>query len=275
MNDRTFHPVRLPMYDWPEVREATAQLENALQSALINALGLDPSDLTPWPEDIDVHRIWDRPGALLTQTCGYPLTHALRDSVRPLGVPHYAAEGCDGPSYCSQLVVLKDSPFNTVEDLRGNRAAYNGTDSQSGMNAFRHIIAGCAEGGAFFSEVRLTGSHLGSLKAVAEGAADIASIDAVCWALACREVPDLARKLRTIGQTESAPGLPMITSLKWSSSDADIMVETIRSVLSDPGTVRFRDRLLISGFSPIKLDDYDPILRMEREVEELGYPTLN
>ncbi len=48
-----FH-VRLPMYDWPEVREATADLEAALQTALVEALRLSPSQILHWPEHLDL-----------------------------------------------------------------------------------------------------------------------------------------------------------------------------------------------------------------------------
>ena len=274
MTGGVFLPVRLPMYDWPEIRKSTRNLEEALQSALVKALDLEPSDLAASPTDTDLHTFWNHPDLLLGQTCGYPLTHALRGKVRPLGVPHYDAAGCQGVRYCSHLVVAADSPFETLADLPGKTAVYNSADSQSGMNAFRHRVAPLAAGASFFSSVIKSGSHLASLKLVAEGRADIASIDAVCWALACQELPELTAKLRSIGVTAAAPGLPLITSMKWSSSDADKMVETIRSVFSDPATAECRSRLRISGFSTVKPEDYDQILRMEQDAERLGYPDL-
>ncbi|MEM8704423.1 MAG: PhnD/SsuA/transferrin family substrate-binding protein, partial [Pseudomonadota bacterium] len=189
MTSRAYHPVRLPMYDWPEVRSATERLERALQDALAEALALQPSDCVPWPEDQDLEVNWLQPGLLLSQTCGYPLTHALKGRVRPVGVPHYAADGCEGGRYCSHLIVASDSDYQVLADLKGAHAVYNGGDSQSGMNAFRHEIARIAGGAPFFYSVRESGGHLASLHAVADGAADIASVDAVCWALACQELP--------------------------------------------------------------------------------------
>ncbi|WP_051645136.1 hypothetical protein [Labrenzia sp. DG1229] len=150
MSNGTYYPVRLPMYDWPEVRVATAELENALHAALVDALGLTPADMISWPPEIDAPAMWDDPGVLLVQTCGYPLTHALNGKVRLLGVPHYSADGCEGPRYCSRLVVARTSGHERLEDLRGLKAAYNGPDSQSGMNAFRHAVARSAGGKPFF-----------------------------------------------------------------------------------------------------------------------------
>src|SRR3546814_3719166 len=42
----------------------------------------------------------------------------------------YAASGCSGATYRSLLVVAGDSPATGLEDLRGARLAYNGSDSQ-------------------------------------------------------------------------------------------------------------------------------------------------
>ncbi|MET1412593.1 PhnD/SsuA/transferrin family substrate-binding protein [Roseibium sp. HPY-6] len=275
MTGRRVYRVRLPMYDWPELRPETRELENALQSALLEALGLDPSSIAEWPADMGLHDQWENPDLLLSQTCGYPLTHLLSGKVRVLGTPHYMADGCSGPHYCSHLIVSRDSAHETLADLRGQRAVFNAGDSQSGMNAFRHEVAQLAEGAAFFSSVAQSGSHLQSMKSVADGQADIASIDAVCWALARRELPDMTGKLRSIGHTIKAPGLPFITSSAWSPAEADIISRTVQSVLSDPATSACRERLLIDGFSALSEAGYEPILKMERSAGEKSYPDLS
>ncbi len=65
----------LPMYDFPEVSAATDAWWSGVASALRRA-GLDavPEALTRDP-DVDV---WNSQELLLSQTCGYTLTHALR-----------------------------------------------------------------------------------------------------------------------------------------------------------------------------------------------------
>lgn len=262
------------MYDWPEVRIATQRLENALQIALVDALGLQPSDFVPWPEDRGLEVNWLQPGLLLSQTCGYPLTHALKGRVRLIGVPRYAADGCEGRYYCSHLVVARKSNHATLTDLRGKRAIYNGPDSQSGMNAFRYEVAKMASSAPFFASVRESGGHLASLRAVADGEADIASIDAVCWALACQELPDLVSKLRSIGRTASVPGLPLVTSLAFRETEAETIARTVKSVFEDASLADDRSRLLIRGFSTLSDADYAPILEMERFAAAHGYPKL-
>jgi ABC-type phosphate/phosphonate transport system substrate-binding protein len=262
------------MYDWPEVRSATRDLERTLQIALCRALNLTDRDIRPWPEGGDLADAWTEPDLLLSQTCGYPLTHALSGKVRLVGTPHYDAEGCEGPRYCSQLIVHRDSAHLTLEDLRGKRAVFNDPDSQSGMNAFRHAVAQLETGGCFFSGLSESGSHLASLRAVADGRADIASIDAVCWALVCREVPDLARQLRPLARTASAPGLPLITSRRFSEAEHALITEAVAEVFTAPETRSSRERLGIQGFSNLSADEYAVILKMEAEASGRGYPVL-
>ncbi|CTQ54983.1 phosphate/phosphite/phosphonate ABC transporters, periplasmic binding protein [Roseibium album] len=274
MTGKNHFAVRLSMYDWPEVREATQHLETSLQDAISEALGLNQSDIQAWPENMDLLAAWSHPDVLLTQTCGYPLTHALKGRVRLIGAPHYAFSGCIGPRYCSQLVVRKDSRFDELEDLRGARAVFNGTDSQSGMNTFRRSVADIAGGKPFFSEIKVSGGHLLSMRSVAQDKADIASIDAVCWGLVCNELPELSERLRPIAQTASAPGLPFVTSLRISDAEADLIAEVIEAVFSSTETQKSRERLGIRGFSKLSLKDYAGILLMEQEAREMGYPEL-
>ncbi len=262
------------MYDWPEVRGATAELEDALQRALTGVLGLSLEDIAPWPEEMDLESMWLHPGLLLSQTCGYPLTHALTGKVAVVGVPHYDTPGCHGPEYCSQIVVHRNSDCRTIEDLRGKRAVYNGNDSQSGMNAFRHAVARIAGGKPFFESATVSGSHLASLKAVAGGTVDVASVDAVCWQLAVRELPDLAGQLKPIARTASVPGLPFVTSLLFSDRDRELILQTVTAVLSAPETHKSRERLGIRGFSSMSPGAYAGIVHMEQEAKDLGYPCL-
>jgi len=262
------------MYDWPEVRAETRSLENALQEALCERLAIPPEDLEAWPEGLDLSEVWSRPDVLLTQTCGFPLTHALKGRVRLIGAPHYAAPGCEGVTYSSRIVVRKGGSFARLEDLRGARAAFNSLDSQSGMNAFRHKIASIAEGKPFFKKVTVTGSHLASARAVASGGADVACLDCVCWRLICNELPDLAASLDPIAGTASVPGLPLIASLRFSETEAGVIADTVAKVFSAPETEKSRERLGIRGFSRLSLEDYAGIPAMEEDARRLGYPEL-
>src|SRR5262245_36812262 len=127
------------MYDLPEPARATNALWRGLARHFRQAgLSEVPERLTPNP-DLPAH--WLSPDLLFGQTCGYPLRRAVRGRVRVVATPRYAAAGCEGARYCSLLLVQEASGYRALEDLRGARAAFNGTDSQSGYNALRYLVA--------------------------------------------------------------------------------------------------------------------------------------
>ncbi len=262
------------MYDWSEVAEATRALETALTDEICASLSIAPSKLLAWELEGDLYDLWTDPGLLLGQTCGYPLTHGLKDKVAVVGAPNYDAKGCSGSDYCSQIIVPADSPFESVADLKGSRAVFNGLDSQSGMNALRHSIAPYANGGAFFQSVEISGGHLASMTAVSDGKADVAAIDAVCWALAQQEKPDLVAGLRCLAETARAPCLPYITSSQFGLDVKAVIAEAVQRVFSSSQTQKCRERLRIRGFSELDEDNYAVIINMEAEARALGYSAL-
>ncbi|MEP4770810.1 MAG: PhnD/SsuA/transferrin family substrate-binding protein [Roseibium sp.] len=274
MSSLEYRPVRLPMYDWPEVRTETRELEAFLTETLCSELQIAPSRLKAWPDDLPVHDIWTDPGLLVAQTCGYPLTHSLSGKVALVGAPHYKAVGCEGADYCSHLLVAQRSGHQRLSDLRGTTAVFNNPDSQSGMNALRHSIAPLANGEVFFSKVIESRGHLASMQAVADGIAEVAAIDAVCWQLALQEKPEMAGRLRSIGMSAKVPNLPFISSRHHDEETLQKINSAVANVLSDPETEKSRQRLRIGGFSTIDIADYAPILSMESEARDLGYPKL-
>ena len=106
--------------------------------------------------------------------------------------------------------------------FRGNVAAINGPDSNSGMNLFRATIAPVADGRAFFGAVVTTGSHRASLEAVADGRADLAAIDCVSFALMKRQSADLVERVAVVAESPLSPGLPFIMSARLPEVDARI-----------------------------------------------------
>ena len=96
----------LPMYDLPALRQATDDWWAGLARALA-ATGLDgvPQHLE---RQLGLDKVWRHPGLLISQTCGYPLTHALAGQVRVVATPAYGVEGCDGAAYRSVFVVRDD-----------------------------------------------------------------------------------------------------------------------------------------------------------------------
>ncbi|KVN06724.1 MULTISPECIES: PhnD/SsuA/transferrin family substrate-binding protein [unclassified Burkholderia] len=220
--------------------------------------------------------LWRRDDLLLSQTCGYPYRMlGVGDAVHLIATPVFDAPGCDGPRYRSMLVVSADAHARgatTLAACRGLRAACNGDDSHSGMNALRHAVAPHARGGRFFSAVVRTGSHLDALRALDAGGADLAAIDCVTLAYVRDALPGLLRRVRTIGATAAAPGLPFVASRAL----ADEHAAALRDALDAAAAIDAeRARVLrLRGFARLAPDAYAQIERFEREAAALGYPVL-
>ncbi|HFC05236.1 MAG TPA: hypothetical protein ENJ55_05985 [Rhizobiales bacterium] len=233
----------LPMYDWPELRTAHDAFWQDTGTRLRASGIASPASLSRSGND-ESH--WLDPDLLLGQTCGYPLSTALAGKVRYLATPVYNVTGCNGPYYSSAIVVRKDSPL-TMENWQGGCFAFNSVMSLSGYRSIKALV-GPPE--TFFTNVRASGGHRNSARMVANGEADLAALDAVCWHLLQQFEPDTAAMLKIIGWTEQRPALPLITSLATTLTTID----KIREVLSD---ISPPAALAITGFEIMNVAEYD------------------
>lgn len=232
-----------PMYDvYPTGTDALAA---AVQHRFPDARFQRPTDLL-------AH--WRSADLLLSQTCGYPLVTRLPD-VQVVGCFHYTAPGCESINYRSLLIAHQRDAGKTLRDFRGQIAACNSADSQSGYHALRNSVG---HDDTFFRSIVWTGSHRQSLSALQRGTADIAAIDCVSLALLARYQPQALTGLAVMGETELTPGLPLITSRHTSVQS----LEALRDVLAEiAGEAEIAGPLLIGGFSPASRRDYDVILK--------------
>jgi ABC-type phosphate/phosphonate transport system substrate-binding protein len=197
----------LGMYDFGPAMAANDQFWALIRDGL-RAEGIGaPDSLTRgeaafWPA-------WQAPDLLLSQTCGYPYRARLHDRVTYVGTPDYGVEDCPPGHYRSVFVVRADDPRQTLADFDGAPFAYNEALSQSGWAAPQ---THAARAGIHLPPTLMTGGHRLSAKAVTEGRADIAALDAVTHMLLLDNDPGIAR-LRVIAATDPTPGLPFITAL--------------------------------------------------------------
>jgi len=264
----------LPMYDLEPLREATDAWWRGLAAAL-RRQGFDGvPDRLDRGDFGDRFSHWTSPDLLLSQTCGYPLTHDFADKVRLVATPVYAVPHCAGPWYCSVVAVAEGSPATRLEELRGSRVAINGFDSQSGFNALRALVAPLAREGRFFGAVVETGHHAASLAAVARGEADVCAVDCVSHALWTRHQPEVVAGTRVLTLTVRVPGLPYVTHAARSDGEVVWMRAALVEATADPALAPVREALAIEGFAVVDRAAYDRIDAMEREAAALGYPEL-
>ncbi|ACI52145.1 conserved hypothetical protein [Gluconacetobacter diazotrophicus PA1 5] len=258
----------LPMYDWPEERSRVdrrwAELRGHLRAAGIAApdglvrrngdmpavpggirapdgtlLAPDPATLPAKELDLDV--LWRHPALLIAQACWGPMAHGLAAHVTVIGPGRYdGVAGGSGTSYTSAVVARRATgpavapppdgrAILPLAVLRGRVLAYNAPHSLSGFLALRDDLHQAGAGPDLFSARVETGAHRDSIRAVAEGRADVAAIDCRSWALALRHEP-AAAQIHPVGWTARRPGLPFIASGRLDPETGQVLQRVIASL---------------------------------------------
>jgi ABC-type phosphate/phosphonate transport system substrate-binding protein len=262
----------LPMYDLPELAAATDAWWRGLHRHLTAAgiAGLPKQRTVPQ----DVHAHWLDERLLFSQTCGYPLTHALAGGVQLVAAPRYSAPGCAGATYVSWVLVRTGDRIAELAELRGKRVAFNSTDSQSGYNALRALVAPLATEGRFFSAALESGAHRRSMAMVQSGEADLAAVDCVSFALIARAAPEEVKGLKVLCATAAASNLPYVTSPATGPQGLEQLRRGLANAHADPALAACRRALMLDGFEIVPLEAYAVISAMEQAAVTAGYPEL-
>jgi ABC-type phosphate/phosphonate transport system substrate-binding protein len=249
----------LSMYVAPE-RVSEAQRRWLVR--VLEILGAERLDASA----LDLHQIWRSPQLLLSQTCGYPLMTALRGQVQVVGRPAYRLPHSADGVHCSLLVARIDDPRQQLADFRGSHGLINSTDSNSGMNLFRHALAPLQQDGRFFDKLSITGGHRNSLAAITAGLGDVGAIDSVTFDFLARDGSDEVAGVKVIGRTASGPCLPYVTRL---GADGEGIRRAMNQALGELPEVA--DVLAIREVLPASEADYEVLLQYQREARDLGF----
>lgn len=260
------------MYDFVELRSATDAFWQAIYSTLAR-LGLKhvPPVLTR-PQDLPL--FWSDPLLLLGQTCGYPLITGLCGEARYVATPRYKSRFSSGAEHKSVIISRRGSGIRKLADAYGRICAINMPDSNSGMNLLRLEIAKLQTRTPFFSWIYETRSHRNSMRAVADGKADIASIDCISFALIERFDYTLTRNLDIIAETETTAALPFITSAETDDETLYLLRNALSAVVTDPRNKVLLENLLIEGVEVLPAPAYQRVRAIEVQSIALGYPVL-
>ncbi len=173
-----------------------------------------------------LERLWQREDKGAVFMCGLP--YARRRSAAQIPAPRIIAAPVPSPPdfrsmpcYWSELVVRMDSSFEDVADTFGRRIAFTVADSQSGYAAPLKFLS--AQHGPYprYAEVIAPCvTPLGALKAVIDGAAEVAPVDSYAFVLLERHCPHLTSQVRSVARTEPTPIPPLVASPGVASSGA-------------------------------------------------------
>jgi ABC-type phosphate/phosphonate transport system substrate-binding protein len=191
--------------------------------------------------------------------CGYPIALKLAP-VTPIAAPIPRAEwAAHRPVDRSDLIVRQDAPYLTLEDTFGGRAGWTVAHSQSGFNAFRHLLL------AYRTPQRpaLYGEMVGNLvtarnvlDAVREGRIDVGPLDAYWHMLIARHAPQLTAGTRVLSST---PVTPMPAFVAAAAAPAD-MVARLRAAFT-----RAAQRPWFGPFADL------PLLEWDAEAQAAGF----
>lgn len=251
------------MYDWPEVSAAMDEFWTVLRACLMRRDVDAPEALT---RQDDLAAMWSSPDLLIGQTCALPFAMNLHDHVRLIGSPSYDI-GCAPGCYYSLLIVPKGRAVD-IGRFEG-RAVINEFSSQSG---FATLMLSLMAAGTDMAgmEVRASGAHRHSIKAVANGEADLAAIDVVSFSLARRYIAEVSG-VEVIGCTRPTPGMALISALPEASMAklAAAFEEAVQMVAPS-----VRRELLLTGFLRRKAEDYAGVAADWRSIEKRLPPDI-
>lgn len=200
--------------------------------------------------------------------CGLPYVELQRRSEPPvelLAAPvlqgsRYASQ----PIYFSDVIVHRDSPFQTFADLRGHAWSYNEPNSHSGHGLVRYHLARLGQTlHGYFGKVIEAGFHEQSLRLVAGGEVAASAIDSQVLAVAMRDEPALAASLRVIDVLGPSTIQPVVASRRLPAALKAELRQVLVELARDAEGVRQLAHGFIDRFVPIEDCAYDDIRRMQ------------
>jgi len=259
------------MYDWPEVSDALDDLWTRIARS-VGSRGLDVPASLSRPDDLVA--LWSDPGLILGQVCSL---NPVRDGLGETEVvgtlvydPPADLPQPEPGSYYSVIVCRKDDHRGSrggvghgsaTSDIMGFTdacVAANGTDSQSGYWSLGHFVRDQLDDGPIFGDVLFTGAHRESVRAVADGRADLAVIDVHSWRLARDHEADAASRLAVIGTTSPTPGVVCVVSWELKAHRATLdaaLAEAVSDFVGTPAAARVH----IGGYRSRRLEEFQVV----------------
>jgi len=198
------------------------------------------------------------------------------DPAIPVAAPVLAGRRYRGqPIYYSDVIVRRDSPFQSFADLRGHSWAYNERLSQSGYGITRYVMVERGLTAGFFGKIVEAGFHEAAIRLVAEGEVDASAIDSQVLAVELYHHPELAALLRVVETLGPSTIQPIAVSRRIDSVLRSRIQDALVSIHRDPESVRALARGMITRLVPVGRQSYDDIRRMVDACQRAGYMELS
>ena len=172
------------------------------------------------------------------------------------------------PWYFSDIVVRKESPYESFEDLRGCRWAYNEKSSHSGYNLVYYSLFEQGKSLDYFGETIESGSHAHSLRLIMDGTVDAAAIDSHMLDLVLRNSSRIADQFRVIGSFGPSTIPPVVVSSHLHPAIKRKIRDAFLQMHRNAYFSHYLHDGLIERFVPITDAHYQDIREMYHKVQE-------
>jgi ABC-type phosphate/phosphonate transport system substrate-binding protein len=210
--------------------------------------GVD-AEVIDYPPPKPLPALWARDDLACAFMCGYPFSRAAPQPIAlaaPVPSPHAYR---DRPEYWTCIVAREDSGIRTLADTFGRRMAYTTTDSQSGYQALRAMVA--EEARPFCSMIGPLVTPRRVVEAVAAGEADAGPVDSYALDLMRLHVPQLVSPLRVVATTPPTPIPLLVASPATAAEEAARLRQALLGVEHEAGLARVRETLLLRRFAAV------------------------
>jgi phosphonate transport system substrate-binding protein len=175
------------------------------------------------------------------------------------------------PVYYSYILVHKDSPISSFNELRGKVFAFADPKSNSGTLVPTYMLAKMQETPkSYFSRVEYTYGHDKSIRAVAEKIVDGAAVDSLIWEYMAIKRPELTGQTKIIAKSDPY-GIPPIVVRP--GIDPDIkrkLKDILLSASNDPEGKEILKGMMIDAFIAGDDKNYDSIRAMNARIARGG-----
>lgn len=157
-------------------------------------------------------------------------------------------------TYFSGVFKKAGAPINAVSDLKGKRMAFGDVNSTS---SFGYPVAMMLKAGLDpakdLAEVRMTGSHANSLKALQEGLVDAAAASFDSYEKAVNQGAVKAGELDVVAKSDPIPNPPLAMSTKLPAEAKKKLRDAFNTIHKAEGVTPE----MIRGYGGKKVDRYD------------------
>ena len=192
--------------------------------------------------------------------CGFPYVQK-RDPefIKLLSVPVYKGK----PLYQSFIIVHKDSPYKSLEDLKGKTFAFSDPESNSGYLYPQYLLFDKGTNKeAFFRQTFFTYNHAETIEAVAEQFANGGAVDSYIWDYLKEFSPELANKTRVIKKSPEFGFPPIVASVGVDLEVVWRMKKAMKEMEADPRGRKFLDGLKLDSFGDFPASLFENIREM-------------